>query len=76
MAKSSGDFDISSDLAAIRQDLTKLTERIAGIAQYQAESLGHSMSNGVDDAKAAHFHPCQRCPLLCCPCLQGGAGDH
>jgi len=44
--------DVSADLAALRQDVARLSESISALLQSQAAGAGQRVSEAVDDAKA------------------------
>lgn len=44
--------DITADVAALRQDVARLTESISALLQNQALGAGQRVSDAVDDAKA------------------------
>lgn len=54
MTKSSEgtDADIAADLAALRQDVVRLSESIGALLQGQALGAARHVSDSVDDAKA------------------------
>ncbi|WP_158639302.1 DUF883 family protein [Elioraea rosea] len=54
MPKSSEDADdtIAAELAALRQDLARLSDAMGTLLQTQAQGAGQRVSDAVDDAKA------------------------
>lgn len=44
--------DMAADLAALREDVARLSESIAALLQSQAQAAAHHVSDAVDDAKA------------------------
>ena len=46
------DEDITADLAALRQDVARLSESISALLQSQAQGGAQHVSDAVDDAKA------------------------
>jgi ElaB/YqjD/DUF883 family membrane-anchored ribosome-binding protein len=54
MSNKTGDFvasDLSADLAALREDITRLSETMAGLVRSQANSAGATMRGAVGDAR-------------------------
>jgi len=54
MTKSSQGFgeDMTADMAALREDVARLSETISALLQSQAQGAAHHVSDAVDDAKA------------------------
>ena len=43
--------DLAADLAALRQDVARLTETMSTLVQHQTQAAGHRVSEAVDDVK-------------------------
>lgn len=43
--------DFAADLAALRQDVARLTETMSTLVQHQTQAVGHRVSEAVDDVR-------------------------